>query len=380
MKLYSEQTLPFTQEYFLRKKPEFQQILICIIVLFFLVTFIFLSVAKFEEVIKVTGYIRPEDNISSVSNPVTGRVKSICYKSGQVVKEGELLLEIDPTQYETEKESLLTKISEEEKQLTALYELKDSIEKSINLVNKDNFETYLRYELWRINLAKLYNIKKIKYEKYIQEKKLPSTMTTVSKLHEMESEYLISCNDYDNLYYSFQQDINTEIRELETSKKINEAKIRKIEDSIKFTKICAPINGIIQEVKTFNINDWIQSGQLIFNIIPDNKKYTKVEFTISAKQSGKIEKNMKVKMRFPSLPYHEFGGAEGNIITIDPDITKSQSGDACFIIKTDLNKQYLSDKKGKTYPLKVGLQVDGRIILSKKTIIKYILEKINIWH
>ena len=26
---------------------------------------------------------------------------------------------------------------------------------------------------------------------------------------------------------------------------------------------------------------------------------------------------MTVKKRFPSLPYHEFGGTEGNIITID---------------------------------------------------------------
>lgn len=89
---------------------------------------------------------------------------------------------------------------------------------------------------------------------------------------------------------------------------------------------------------------------------------------------------MTVKMRFPSLPYHEFGGTEGNIITIDPDITKSQSGEAYFLIKTDMQDTSLKDKKGKEYPLKVGLQVDARIVLSKKTILKFILEKMNLWY
>ncbi|MCI5666444.1 MAG: hypothetical protein MR353_06730 [Spirochaetia bacterium] len=89
---------------------------------------------------------------------------------------------------------------------------------------------------------------------------------------------------------------------------------------------------------------------------------------------------MTVKMRFPSLPYHEFGGTEGNIITIDPDITKSQNGEAFFLIKTNMKDIYLKDKKGKEYPLKVGLQVDARIVLSKKTILKFILEKMNLWY
>lgn len=40
----------------------------------------------------------------------------------------------------------------------------------------------------------------------------------------------------------------------------------------------------------------------------------------------------------------------------------------------------LKDKKGKEYPLKVGLQVDARIVLSKKTILKFILEKMNLWY
>lgn len=380
MKIYTDDSIPYTQEYFLRKKPVFQTTTIWILCSFLLIVFIFIACAKFEEVIKVTGFIRPEENISTVSNAVTGRILTTEYKSGQEVYRGQLLLKIDPTQLEAEKESLESQMQEENEKLSALYEIKESIRQNINLISQDHYEAYLRYELWKTNLKKLNNLLELNQKKLEQEKMLPASMTTSLKLMELESEFLISANNFDDTNLSFQHDIEAEIITLETSKKINENKLKQICDSLLFTEVRAPINGTIQELSTFNINDWIQAGEKLFNIIPDQKNQTKVEISIPAKQAGKIETGMPVKMRFPSLPYHEFGGTEGNIITIDPDITKSQNGEAYFLIKTDMQDTNLKDKKNKEYPLKVGLQVDARIVLSKKTILKFILEKINLWY
>ena len=381
MKIYPEETLPYTQEYFLGRAPVFQNAMIWIITSFLVATMIFISCAKFEEVVKVSGTIRPEENISSVSNAVTGRIKSISYESGQTVTKGQLLLEIDPTQLEAERDSLVSKITEENEKLAALYGIKESISLGNNIINKDeHYEAYLRYEVWLNNLEKLANIRKLSKEKYTQENNLPKSMTTVAKIRELESEYLVACNNYDDYDITFRHSVESEIIDLETSLKINNAKLTQVEDSLLFTKVCAPIDGIIQEISVFNEGDWIQSGQQLFNLIPDDEHYTTVKLSIPAKQAGKIENGMKVKMRFPSLPYHEFGGTEGTIITIDPDITHSQNGEAFFLIKATLENQSLTDKKGKRYPLKVGLQVDARIIISKRTILSYILEKLNLWY
>ena len=95
--------------------PKAQNVFIWIIAFLIVIIFIFISIAKFDEVIKVTGFIRPKENISNVSNAVTGRIKSISYKTGDYVVQGQLLLEIDPTQLEAEKSSLLSKIEEKNK-------------------------------------------------------------------------------------------------------------------------------------------------------------------------------------------------------------------------------------------------------------------------
>lgn len=380
MKLYSEETLSYTQEYFIKKVPKSQNIFILIITTLIITIFIFISIAKFDKVIKVTGYIRPKENISNVLNAVTGRIKSISYKSGDYVNQGQLLLEIDPTQLEAEKSSLLSKIDEENKKINSLYQIRESINKNKNMLDEQFIEASLRYELWKVNLDKLKNIRNLKYKKYHQEKELPSTMTTTLRIYELESEYLISCNEYTNYDITFKHNIEYEIANLETSLKINNSKLLQIEDSLQFTKVIAPIDGYIQEINTYNINDWIQSGQKIFNIIPKEDNKTKIELYVSAKQIGKIENGMNVKMRFPGLPYHEFGGAEGKIITIDPDLTRNENSEVFFLIKTDINQQSLFDKKGKEYPLKVGLQVDARIILSTNTILNFMLEKLNLWY
>ncbi|MBP5358354.1 MAG: HlyD family efflux transporter periplasmic adaptor subunit [Treponema sp.] len=380
MKVYAQETIPYTQEYFLRKEPVFQHAVVWMLSALIVVIFIFISCAPFEEVVKVTGTIRPEENISAVTNAVTGRIKSVSYESAQRVKKGNLLLEIDPTQLEAERQGLLSLIDSEDERLQSLHQTRESITAGINKIDRTaHYEAWLRYEAWRTNLSKLANMRNLCHEKYLQEKNIPSSMTTLSKMQELESEYLVSCRNYDDCDISFRHQVESEINSLETSYKTNVAKLSQIEDSLRFTKVLAPIDGIIQEISVFNEGDWIQAGQKLFNLIPDDETLTKVELSIPAKQAGKIEAGMKVKMRFPSLPYNEFGGTEGTIVTIDPDITKSQNGEAYFLIKANLESQSLTDKKGKEYPLKVGLQVDARIILSDRTILQYILEKMHLW-
>ena len=380
MKLYPDTAITYTQEYFLQRLPDSQRMFIRTALALIVTAIIFISVAEFEEVVKVSGFIRPKENISSVSNAVAGRIENISYKSGQEVKKGQMLLKIDPTWLEAERDVLLFQIAEEERRLEALEEIRKSNLKNINIIDENHQEASLRYDLWRTNLKKLENIKNLNYGKFIQEKKLPPDMTTASKIRELESQYIVSCNEYENLNISFRHEIEIEIDSLKASEKINRARLTQTENSLLLTEIIAPIDGTVQEISALNRNDWIQAGQQILNIIPDNSGTIKTELMVPARQAGKIFGGLKVRMRFPGLSYNEFGGVHGTIITVAPDSTKKQNGDAFFIIETDLDRQSLSDRNGKTYPLKIGLYADARIIVSKKTILKFILEKMNLWH
>ncbi len=94
-------------------------------------------------------------------------------------------------------------MTQESEKLSALYEIKRSIAENKNLIDKNHYEAYLRYEVWQANLAKLKNIRALCKEKFIQEQAMPNSMTTVSRLRELESEYLVSCNNYEEYDISF---------------------------------------------------------------------------------------------------------------------------------------------------------------------------------
>ena len=380
MKIYPEEMLTLTQEYFFNRRPDMQQKIIIILTALLFSVFLWIFLAPFEEVVKCTGYVRPLENISPVSNAVTGKIEGIFYKTGQHVKKGQLLMQIDPSQLEAEKTSLLDQMENESSDLQGLYEIQKSIDSGKNLISEEYRKASLRYDVWLTNLNRLKNVMDMNKQEYQREKTLPASMTTKSRLKELETQYLVSKDDYERQDLSFRHDIASETETLETSQKINRSKLKQIEDSLLYTKITAPIDGIIQELSSFNKDDWIQSGQKLFNIVPDSSQNIKIELILPAKNAGRIHEGLKVRMRFPSLPYHEFGGAEGTILTIDPDIMPSQNDQAFFRIITSVDKTELSGKKGICYPLKVGLQLDARIVVSQKTILKFILEKIDLWH
>lgn len=380
MKVYSDKLLTKTQEYFFKRKPSLQSKFVIIIASLIVLAFIWFVAAPFEEVIKASGYIRPQSNISSVSNAVTGKITKVDYSPGKEVKKGDLLLSIDPTQILKEKESLETEIQEQEKQLTGLKYISESVEKERNVIPDEYPEAALRYQKWRENVQQLERTKNQNLYTLNIERNLPLNMTTETRLKEYTYRYNVSLNEYNALIASFKHDVTHEIENLDISIKVNRTKLEQIEDSLKYTNVTAPIDGVIQEIAALNPDDWIQSGQKLFNIVPSGNKNCLVELSIPANQAGKFNRDMKVKMRFPSLPYYEFGGAEGNILTIDPDVSTSNNGAAFFIVRTDMDKNSLTGKSGQEFPLRVGLQVDARIIVAKRTLLEFVLEKLNLWY
>ncbi|MBP5451834.1 MAG: HlyD family efflux transporter periplasmic adaptor subunit [Treponema sp.] len=380
MKVYSDKLLTKTQEYFFRYKPLLQSKFIIIIAILIVIAFIWFAVAPFEEVIKTSGFIRPQSNISSVSNAITGKITRVDYSPGKEVKKGDLLLSIDPTQILKEKESLVTQLDELEKRLLGLKYINESIEKEENVIPEEFYEASLRFQKWQETLSQLERTKNNNLYILDIERNLPKNMTTETRLKEYTYKYNVSLDEYNSFNTSFRHDITQEIDNLEISMKVNKSKLEQIEDSLRYTDVIAPIDGTIQEIASLNPDDWIQSGQKLFNIVPTGNENCIVELSVPASQAGKLTKEMKVKMRFPSLPYYEFGGTEGNILTIDPDISTNNNGSAIFVIRTDMEKNELTGKHGKEFPLRIGLQVDARIIVSKKTLLEYVLEKLNLWY
>lgn len=105
-----------------------------ILLLFILTFFTWAWFSEKEIVVKISGIVRPKNEIQAISNIVQGKVKIVNMKNGANVSKGDILFEIDSDTLEQEKKHLddqIKKINKNNQQKEELENDKKQIEKSI---------------------------------------------------------------------------------------------------------------------------------------------------------------------------------------------------------------------------------------------------------
>ena len=146
---------------------------------------------------------------------------------------------------------------------------------------------------------------------------------------------------------------------------------------IEKTNVLSPVDGYVQEMQNFNEGDFIFSSQDVVKIIPAENNLFKAQLYLRTSDVGKITEGLQVKLRFPAYPFYEYRGLTGKIENLDFDTTNLTSG-SFYKLNCDFDKNFLVDKNGKKYDLRSGLEIDGRIIVDRKTILKLLLKKLDL--
>ena len=88
--------MAYSKEFLQLKVPSENRILLYSILLLIISVVILLFVGKIDDVIKVSGIIRTEENVSFVKNVISGKIVEKNFKPGQKVLKGDFLYKIDP--------------------------------------------------------------------------------------------------------------------------------------------------------------------------------------------------------------------------------------------------------------------------------------------
>ena len=81
------------------------------------------------------------------------------------------------------------------------------------------------------------------------------------------------------------------------------------------------INGIVSFQKVWGSNQQVNSGELIFTVLPDNKSQLIGAMKINSQNAGKVSVGQKVMIKLDNYPFQEFGALIGRIssIAVSPD-------------------------------------------------------------
>ena len=222
-----------------------------------------------------------------ISPKVSGNVIKVHFDDNQTVKKGQLLVNIDPTDYEVKYEQALSGVEGAKAQKNASEQQISQSQKSMEQVNADidsikaeldlaetEFNRYT--SLYRNRAASKQDFDRSETNYKSAKSKLDSYMKKVSAAQEQVS-----------ISGSQSKVMTANIKQLQTG--VKQAKL-----NLSYTKIYAPVNGVITS-KAVEEGVYVQTGQPLFTIIPE-ERWIVANFKETQLTNMKIGQIVNIKM------------------------------------------------------------------------------------
>jgi len=272
-----------------------------------------------------------------------------------------------------------------------LYENKDASLNEILKEQKKAIETAKqRVEMAENNLRfthKFYSRDSVLYtKKVISESELDKTQINFISAKDA---YQSALNNLTNARQSIEQTFG-QLQELGVTKpeKEKDLKISLISsyndliDNIKMWEqkyvFKAPFDGKVQFLKFYTNNQFVQSGEQVFTVIP-KQDIVFGQLAIPSQGSGKIEEGQEVIVKLDNFPYNEYGSVTGKVksISLTASTTKMEKNEIdTYQILVDFPNQ-LKTNYGTTLNVKAESKGTAEIITNDRRLIQRLFDNLK---
>lgn len=158
------------------------------------------------------------------------------------------------------------------------------------------------------------------------------------------------------------------------------AQIKQVRTQIKQGTVNASIGGVLNVPNTIIKGDVIAAGTSLATIIPENETAFKVQLYVSNKDIGNVKVGDEVKYNLAAFPGSQYGILKGQVTSISKDVlTRDGNYSGYYLVESSIENKTLKDKDGNRGRLAVGMEAEAKIVTQKKSIIRYLLEKIDLF-
>jgi len=261
-----------------------------------------------------------DGRIHTIASKVSGTVKGLYIQDNQSVKEGDVLLEIDPQDYQLKVEEARAGLETERAKLTQILNSVDTVNKQLAqiIASLEAAQSNLKLQEANLQLAELefkrsealfqrtvipkqqYDQAKTAYEVAIAQVKATADSVKGQEASIETQKALIRQTEAG---IPPQQDVI----------KQNEAALQAAELNLSYTKIYAPVDGHITN-RTVEIGNQIQPAQPLMAVVPLNQGGIWITANYKETDLTRVKPGQKVKIKIDTYPGKEFNGKVDSIM------------------------------------------------------------------
>lgn len=174
------------------------------------------------------------------------------------------------------------------------------------------------------------------------------------------------------------QDLRSEVsRELaEVGSEINELSERLIAavDQLNRQEIRAPIDGTVYQLAVHTVGGVIGPGEQLMLIVPE-KELLVVEAQINPMEVDRVHPEQDATLRFTSISQRNTPEFDGAVGTVSPDlITDERTGEGYFVARLNLPAEAFDEYGDKLVP---GMPVEVFIATGERTVLSYLVKPLG---
>ena len=321
-----------------------------------------LSIAKTDEIVTVTGKLEPLGSVQDIQMPLGGIASEILVKDGEEVRSGQIVMKLDA---ETTQQRLIS-LQESHKLKALQLDLKET-----------ELKKYLLLNMAEINM--------LKRNLDLQEEILSRFEFLIREGASSELQYLQQLNNVaeikgkldqvkiDRLRQEAAQ--KQQIQQLKADIKDLDSRITEASVNLRYQALKSPVDGIVFDLQPRGKGYVAQSTETVMKIVPYDKLHARVE--IPSNQIGFVKIGMDTDLSIDSFPASDFGVLEGTVESIGSDALPPDQldnrPDYRFPAIISLSAQQLELKSGQTLPLQVGMSITSNIKLRKVSYLQLLL-------
>lgn len=382
--------------------------------------------AQLDQLVRGEGRVVPSSRIQVVQNLEGGIVERLFFAEGDQVREGEVLLQLDSTQFTSsfdEKSLELLALRAKALRLLAEADAKNQLILPTEFDSNFEQEVYFReLELYRNRQRQLQTSTRIVEEQKSQHRteldnaleqekqlaeshqllldeiemlrpmvrrgiapeidllrlrreandtfgKLNAVRESIPRYRSLISESRARIEETQQKFSNeAQENLNLTLAQIAQLESLQLA----LEDKVIRTSIRAPVSGVISELRVSSLGEVVQAGSDIVKIVPKDD-YLVIETRIQPSDIGFIKPGLAARVRFTAYDFSIHGALDARVERVSADTLTDEEGNTYYLARIRTDKNYLGPSHA-PLPLMAGMQASVDVIVGQQRVLDYLLK------
>ncbi len=330
--------------------------------------------------VQAAGYFQSDIEKQMISSPFPGRIVFASVDNGRKVSKGDTLMIIESDAEKARMISVLARINENNLAIDDLEKLTSPAAGGTGLKRED-----FRTDRYYSEYSAMVKERNILYQKYRLAKAAHDRNVI---LHSQE---IIPDNEYENSLYSFraeEENLNQVLVRYEsrwesdiTERRIREgeliAEMEKCREEIASKVITSPVPGEILMSSGLREGALVAANQQVAEISPEGRLIACC--FVRPSDIGLIRPRQRVRIQVDAFNYNEWGLLDATILDISDDMIMVSGSEPCFRVRCLPVSEFMQRKGGFRAGLKKGMSFNARIIVTRRTLLRLMLDKTDDW-